>query len=81
MLIEFATLQAALPAATIDNLLKEYLLTQVSDEGFDGTGQQQLAHGIALARAALQRGELLVEYCEDDDSIAVRRREDIQIGD
>ncbi|WP_298443674.1 YheU family protein [uncultured Ferrimonas sp.] len=77
MLIDFATLKSAIDADTIDNLLREYLLTQVGDVGFDTTEANQLGDAIVMARAALAKGELVVEYSEDDDSIAVRRAEDI----
>lgn len=77
MLIDYQTLVASLPPETIDNLVREYLLTQVGDEGFDSTGQTQLLDAIVQAKQALARGELVVEFSEDDESIAVRRRDEV----
>ncbi|QIZ77842.1 YheU family protein [Ferrimonas lipolytica] len=77
MLIDYATLVSAIDADTIDNLLREFLLTQVSDEGFEQTDAEGLSRAITAARSALARAELVVEFSEEDESITVRRAEDI----
>ncbi|QSX29455.1 YheU family protein [Shewanella cyperi] len=62
-----------LPNDTLDNLIREYLLTQVEDGGFDSLGDMSAA--VAQCRAALKRGELVVEYAEEQESIAIRQRQ------
>ncbi|MBY5922431.1 YheU family protein [Ferrimonas balearica] len=77
MLIDYATLKDALAADTLDNLCREYLVRQIGDEGFDQTDSAELAEGVARVQRALARGELVVEYSEADESVAIRRREEL----
>ncbi len=77
MLIDYATLKNALPAETLDNLIREYLLGQVGDEGFDLLTPQRLAAAISQGHLALQRGELVVEFSEQEESVAIRRADDV----
>lgn len=76
MLIPYSALQQ-LPADTLDNLIKEYLFTQVEDGGFDGLSGDSLASAIQRCRAALKSGELVVEYGEEEESIAIRSRDQV----
>ncbi len=77
MLIHYATLKQAVSATAIDNLLREYLFREVSDTGFDELDELQLQQAIMAAQGALQRGELVVEYSEVDESISVRRADEL----
>ncbi|GAA4884064.1 YheU family protein [Ferrimonas pelagia] len=77
MLIDYPTLCQSLPADTIDNLIREYLISAVGDEGFADTELSQLNNAIVQARLALQRRELVVEYSEEHESIAIRRHDDV----
>ncbi|MGI2259187.1 YheU family protein [Shewanella sp. GXUN23E] len=74
MLIPYSALQQ-LPADTLNNLIREYLLTQVEDGGFDALSDDMLQTAIARCRDALRKGELVVEYGEEDESIAIRSRD------
>ncbi|MBY5993058.1 YheU family protein [Ferrimonas balearica] len=77
MLIDYPTLKDALAPDTLDNLCREYLIRQLGDEGFDQADPDKLAQGIAQVRQALAAGTLLVEYSEADESVAIRRREEL----
>ncbi|MCW3172501.1 YheU family protein [Shewanella subflava] len=76
MIIPYESLQQ-LDAETLNNLIKEYLLTQVEDGGFSEFNSQQLSTMIKQSQQALKTGELVVEYSEDDESIAIRHRQNI----
>ena len=77
MLIDYATLKSALDPDTLNNLCREFLIRQIGDEGFDHTDSAGLADGIAKVQHALARGELVVEYSEAEESVAIRRREEL----
>ncbi|MFI3246897.1 MAG: YheU family protein [Ferrimonas sp.] len=77
MLIHYTTLTQAVSATAINNLLREYLFREVSDTGFDELSELQLQQAIVAAHKALQRGELVVEYSEIDESISVRRADEL----
>ncbi|GGI78968.1 YheU family protein [Shewanella gelidii] len=79
MLVPYESLKA-LPQSTVDNLIKEYLFSQMEDGSFDATNSQSLETAIAQCHRALQAGELQVEYSEDDESIAIRQRNDLNIS-
>lgn len=66
-----------LPNETLENMIKEYLFSQVEDGGFDALNGDCLTQAIAQCKQALQRKELLVEYSEDDQSIAIRRADQV----
>ncbi|WP_025820837.1 YheU family protein [Shewanella marina] len=66
-----------LPNETLENMIKEYLFSQVEDGGFDALNGDRLTQAIAQCKQALQRKELLVEYSEDDQSIAIRRADQV----
>ncbi|KIO38071.1 YheU family protein [Shewanella sp. cp20] len=75
MLVPYQSL-LQLPAETLDNLIKEFLFTQTEDGSFASLDDQALAHAIAQCRQALARNELVVEYSEEEESIAIRQRQD-----
>lgn len=76
MLIPFDAL-SSLPEATLNNVIKEYLFSQVEDGGFDALGEHSLETAIIQCKQALKQGQLMVEYSEEDESIAIRRKDDI----
>jgi uncharacterized protein len=76
MLIPYDSL-CQLPKATLDNLIREFLLSQVEDASFDSLGEHNLAAAMAKVHQSLKQGLLLVEYSEEDESIAIRSREDV----
>ncbi|WP_133407849.1 YheU family protein [Parashewanella tropica] len=77
MLIPYQSL-LSLPTETLDNLIKEHLFTQVEDGGFENTGEQQLSQAISQCRQQLKQGLLVVEYSEDDETFAIRHKDQIQ---
>ncbi len=76
MLVPYEALQQ-LPADTLNNLIKEYLLTQMEDGSFATLDNNTLTTAIAQCERALARSELVVEYSEDDESIAIRHQDNI----
>lgn len=64
-----------LPSATMDNLIKEYLLTQVEDGGFSDTDEQVYISAIERCKQLLKQEVLVVEFSEDDESIAIKHKE------
>ncbi|MFQ6372583.1 YheU family protein [Shewanella sp. YIC-542] len=66
-----------LPATTLDNLIREYLLSQVEDGSFGELDAKAVQAASARCRLALKSGELVVEYREEDDSVAIRQRQQI----
>lgn len=77
MLIDYPTLLAQLPRETLDNLIREHLLANVGDEQFDTVDAQGLSQAIEQGHAALRRGDWVVEFAEESESIAIRPREAI----
>ncbi|MCG9712924.1 YheU family protein [Shewanella insulae] len=75
MLIPYQSL-LQLPSDTLDNLIKEFLFTQTEDGSFASLDDEALARAIAQCRQALARSELVVEYSEEDESIAIRHRQE-----
>jgi len=76
MIIPYETL-LGLDTETLNNVIKEYLLTQVEDGSFSEFNSQPLSGMINQCKQALKTGELVVEYSEDDESIAIRHRQNI----
>ncbi|MGB0893699.1 MAG: YheU family protein [Parashewanella sp.] len=76
MLIPYADLMT-LPPATIENLIKEYLLTQVEDGSFSNMEDEHMSQAISQCKQWLKHGKLVVEYSEHDESIAIRHTEHI----
>ncbi|WP_417760773.1 YheU family protein [Shewanella sp.] len=76
MLVPFDALQT-LPKETLDNLIREYLFSQVEDGSFVEMGNESIQQAIAKCMMMLKKKELLVEYSEEDESIAIRSREEI----
>ncbi|GGY95634.1 MULTISPECIES: YheU family protein [Shewanella] len=76
MLVPYEAL-LQLPTATLDNLIREYLLSHVEDGSFSDLDETVIQRAIDRCRQALKKGELLVEYSEEDESIAIRSREQI----
>ncbi|MBE7214009.1 YheU family protein [Shewanella benthica] len=64
-----------LPSATMDNLIKEYLLTQVEDGSFSDTDEQVYISAIERCKQLLKQQVLVVEFSEDDESIAIKHKE------
>jgi hypothetical protein len=76
MLVPYQSL-LQLPQETLDNLMKEFLLTQMEDGSFAAMDEQAFFSAMQLCKQALSREELVVEYSEDDESIAIRRKEQL----
>ncbi|MCC4834139.1 YheU family protein [Shewanella sp. 1_MG-2023] len=76
MLIPYEAL-LQLPQETLNNLIKEYLLTQVEDGSFGQLDDQQIAAAIEKCKHSLKLGELKVEFSEEDESIAIRHKDQI----
>ncbi|MBR9727708.1 YheU family protein [Shewanella intestini] len=76
MIIPYDALMS-LPASTLAQLIKEHLLSQLEDGSFADIDQQQFEQAIASCKYKLKQGELVVEYSEDDESIAIRHKEHI----
>ncbi|MPY25247.1 YheU family protein [Shewanella psychropiezotolerans] len=64
-----------LPSTTMDNLIKEYLLTQVEDGGFSDTDERVYISAIERCKQLLKQEVLVVEFSEDDESIAIKHKE------
>ncbi|WP_028766038.1 YheU family protein [Shewanella fidelis] len=78
MLVPYESL-TQLSSDTFNNLIKEYLISQVEDGSFSGEGKHSMERAIDQCKAALKQGMLVVEYSEEDESIGIRRKEDIVI--
>ncbi|WOT04633.1 YheU family protein [Shewanella youngdeokensis] len=76
MLVPYETLKQ-LPTETLENLIKEFLIAQLEDGSFSGTDADSMQNSINMCREALRTGQLIVEYSEEDESIAIRRQDDI----
>ncbi|NRD75347.1 YheU family protein [Shewanella sp. VB17] len=76
MLIPYESLEQLTPD-TFETLIKEYLFTQLEDGSFSDTDEDGLKIAITQCKQALKQGILIVEYSEDDDSIAIRQRENV----
>ncbi|MCL1057332.1 hypothetical protein CXF83_19930 [Shewanella sp. Choline-02u-19] len=76
MLVPYESLNQ-LPPETFENIIKEFLIGQLEDGSFSGTDADSMKSAISTCRAALARGELVVEFSEEEESIAIRRKEDI----
>ncbi|QFU24403.1 YheU family protein [Shewanella eurypsychrophilus] len=76
MLVPYESLQQ-LPSETIENLIKEYLFTQVEDGGFADTDNEALKSATHQCKALLKQGVLVVEFSEDDESIAIKQAQHI----
>ncbi|MEZ9822802.1 YheU family protein [Shewanella sp. 10N.286.45.A1] len=80
MLVPYESLKQ-LPAETLENLIKEFLIGQLEDGSFSSTGEDSMQTAIAVCHKALSHGELVVEFSEEQESIAIRRKEDIVLVD
>lgn len=76
MLIPYEAL-GQLPVDTLNNLIREYLLTQVEDGSFASLDNDGLERAIAHCKTLLKKGELVVEYSEDNDSVGIRHRSEL----
>lgn len=76
MLVPYESL-TQLPSDTFDNLVKEYLISQVEDGSFSGDGEHSMDRAMIQCKTALKQGLLVVEYNEEEESIGIRRKEDI----
>ncbi|UCX05922.1 YheU family protein [Shewanella glacialimarina] len=76
MIIPYSALHG-LEGDTLNNLIKEYLFTQVEDGSFSELDSQQLLNMMKQCKQALKQGELVVEYSEEDESVAIRHIKNI----
>ena len=76
MIVPYESL-TSLPKDTLDNLIKEYLLTQVEDGGFTTIDSEQMEQALSQCRQMLKQGTLIVEYSENDESIGIRHIDQI----
>ena len=67
MLVPYETLNQ-LPAETLENVIKEFLIGQLEDGSFSSTDADSMKSAISTCRAALARGELVVEFSEEERS-------------
>ncbi|TKB48045.1 YheU family protein [Ferrimonas sediminicola] len=80
MLIPYDQLKQSLSAEALTNLMREFLLQQITDQGFDQTDDRVLAEALPRVEAALRRGELVVEYSEEEESVAIRPADQVACG-
>ncbi len=66
-----------LPEETLDNLIKEYLFSQVEDGSFTTMDSTHLQHALSECRNMLKQGTLIVEYSENDESIGIRHTDQV----
>ena len=76
MLVPYDSL-AQLPTETFEALIKEYLFTQLEDGSFSNTDADGLKRAIEQCKQALRQGILVVEFSEEDESIAIRQKEQL----
>ena len=76
MLIPFETIKT-LPQETVNNLIREYLLTKVDDINFESLDSNAIDAAIDQCKKALESGLLMVEYGEEDESISIRHTDEI----
>ncbi|UJF21743.1 YheU family protein [Shewanella sp. OMA3-2] len=76
MIIPYSALHG-LAGDTLNNLIKEHLLTQIEDGSFSELDNQQLLNMTNQCKLALKQGELVVEYSEEDESVAIRHIKNI----
>lgn len=76
MIIPYSALHG-LAGDTLNNLIKEHLLTQIEDGSFSELDSQQLLNMTNQCKQALKQGELVVEYSEEDESVAIRHMKNI----
>jgi uncharacterized protein YheU (UPF0270 family) len=74
MLVPYDSL-VQLPTETFEGLIKEYLFTQLEDGSFSNTDADGLKTAIIQCKQALKQGILVVEFSEEDESIAIRQRD------
>lgn len=76
MLIPFDALQT-LPQTTINNLIRDYLCSQIEDIHFDSLDEQTMNNAIIQCQQALKSAQLVVEYSEQNESIAIRHKDEV----
>ena len=76
MIVPYESL-SSLPKDTLDNLIKEYLFSQVEDGSFTTMGSEQIEQALSQCRQMLKQGTLVVEYSENDESIGIRHIDQI----
>ncbi|WP_110457206.1 YheU family protein [Shewanella algidipiscicola] len=74
MLVPYSAL-LQLPSDTLNNLIKEFLFTQMEDGSFAALDDAAMSSAIRQCQQALSRNELVVEYSEEDESIAIRHKD------
>ncbi|TKB50946.1 YheU family protein [Ferrimonas aestuarii] len=79
MLIAYDDLKSSLSKPALEGLMKEYLLRQIGDEGFDETSTDALEKALPQVELALKRGELVVEYSEETESVAIRHHQQVAV--
>ncbi|WP_095497092.1 YheU family protein [Paraferrimonas haliotis] len=76
MLIPYQSLQELDPD-TLDNLIKEFIYGQVEDLNISQLDHANLTGAIAQCKRRLANGELVVEYSEQDQSVAIKDKEQL----
>ncbi|MBM7070827.1 hypothetical protein SOPP22_03725 [Shewanella sp. OPT22] len=76
MIIPYESL-TSLPKETLDNLIKDYLFSQVEDGSFTTMDGDHLKKALLQCHDMLKKGTLIVEYSENDESIGVRHVDQI----
>ncbi|GLP95784.1 YheU family protein [Paraferrimonas sedimenticola] len=76
MLIPYQSLQE-LPVETLDALIMDYLYQQVEDGNLANLDSDSKAAARSKVKALLKRGELVVEYAEESESIAIKAPSDL----
>lgn len=66
----------ALSSDALRGLISQFLLAEAGDDLAKVDGDEQ----AALVLAALKRGELVVSYSEENESAAIRYRDELTFG-
>lgn len=80
MIIPYESL-LQLEAATLNNLIHEYLLSQVESGQFCELSQDKLDTMTDKCKLALKRQELLVVYSEQHESIGIKHKDEVLFTD
>ncbi|WP_163934776.1 YheU family protein [Paraferrimonas sp. SM1919] len=74
MLIPFDELQQ-LDKATLELLIKEHLYSQIEDGSLATFTAENIQGAIARTLDLLKKGELVVEYSEENETIAIKNKD------
>ena len=76
MIVPYESL-ISLPRETLNNLIKEYLFSQVEDGSFTTMDGDHFEKAQSRCHEMLKQGSLVVEYSENDESIGIRHIDQI----